>query len=110
LAPGERSGGVVDTILAERQLARRVAVQVPSFLIVPYLLIGTERIATVPMRMALALVRAHPLRILTPPADIPRFTMCQAWHELHRHDPAHRWLRDAIRREAGAAPQPRPRP
>src|SRR5262245_18149308 len=51
VAPGERSGGVVDTILAERQLARRVAVQVPSFLIVPYLLIGTERIATVPMRM-----------------------------------------------------------
>jgi hypothetical protein len=30
----------------------------------------------VPMRMALALVRAHPLKILTPPADIPRFTMC----------------------------------
>lgn len=100
VAPGERPGGAVDTILAERQLARRVAVQVPSFLIVPYLLVGTERIATVPTRVALALVRAHPLRILTPPVDIPRFTMYQAWHELHRHDPAHRWLRDTILRAA----------
>ena len=110
VAPGERPGGVVDTILAERQLARRVAVQVPTFLIVPYLLIGTERIATVPTRIALELVRAHPLRILAPPADIPRFTMCQAWHELHRHDPAHRWLRDAILRVARAAPQAPPSP
>jgi hypothetical protein len=30
VAPGERRGGVVDKILADRQLARRVAVQVPA--------------------------------------------------------------------------------
>jgi DNA-binding transcriptional LysR family regulator len=108
VAPGERPGGVVDAVLAKQQLARRVAVQVPSFLVVPHLLIGTERIATVPTRMALALVRAHPLRILAPPADIPRFTICQAWHELHRHDSAHRWLRDTILRAARTAPRSRP--
>ena len=42
------------------------------------LFIGTERIATVRTRMGLALVRAHPPRILATPADIPRFTMFQA--------------------------------
>jgi DNA-binding transcriptional LysR family regulator len=80
---------------------------VPSFLVVPYLLVGTERIATVPTRIALG-SSARIRQILTPPADIPRFTMCQAWHELHRHDPAHRWLRDTILRAARTAPRSRP--
>jgi len=53
------------------------------------------------------LSQALALRVTAP---IYPVVVCQAWHELHRHDPAHRWLRDAIRREAGAAPQPRPRP
>jgi LysR family transcriptional regulator, nod-box dependent transcriptional activator len=60
------------------------------------LLIGTTRIATVPQRMAAELVRMHPLKILNPPMEIPGFTMCQGWHEIHRNDPGHRWLRDAL--------------
>ena len=43
-----------------------------------------------PTRMALALVRTHPLRILAPPVAIPRFTMCQAWHDCVHNNP--RWL------------------
>ncbi len=104
VAPRERPGGIVDVVLAQHRLARRVAVQVPSFLAIPYVLVGTRRIATVPARMAAELVRRHPLRILTPPVDVPGFTMCQGWHEIHRNDPGHRWLREAVTRAAGAAP------
>jgi LysR family nod box-dependent transcriptional activator len=86
-------------------LARRVAVQASTFLIVPYLLTGTTRIATVPERIAAELVRKHPLRILKPPVEIPGFTMCQGWHEIHRNDPGHRWLRDALINAAKARPR-----
>ena len=103
VAPRERPGGIVDVVLAQHRLARRVAVQVPSFLAIPFVLVGTRRIATVPTRMAAELVRRHPLRILTPPVDVPGFTMCQGWHEIHRNDPGHRWLREAVMRTAGAA-------
>lgn len=103
VAPRERPGGIVDVVLAQHQLARRVAVQVPSFLAIPYVLVGTQRIATVPTRMGAELVRRHPLRILKPPVDVPGFTMCQGWHEIHRDDPGHRWLRDAVMRAASAA-------
>jgi len=96
VAPRERAGGIVDAVLEKIGLARRVAVQASSFLIVPYLLTGTTRIATVPQRMAVELARMHPLRILKPPVAIPGFTMCQGWHEIHRNDPGHRWLRDAL--------------
>jgi hypothetical protein len=45
--------------------------------------------------------------------------MCQGWHETHRNDPGHRWLRDALINAAkgkkliegtltiGATPNPR---
>jgi DNA-binding transcriptional LysR family regulator len=94
VAPRERAGGIVDSVLEKNGLSRRVAVQAPTFLIVPYLLIGTTRIATVPERMAGELARMHPLKILKPPVEIPGFTMCQGWHEIHRNDPGHRWLRE----------------
>jgi DNA-binding transcriptional LysR family regulator len=96
VAPRERAGGIVDSVLEKNGLSRRVAVQAPTFLILPYLLIGTTRIATVPQRMADELVRMHPLKILKPPVEIPGFTMCQGWHEIHRNDPGHRWLRDQL--------------
>ena len=84
---------------------REVAVQASTFLIVPYLLTGTTRSATVPERIAAELVRKHPLRILKPPVKIPGFTMCQGWHEIHRNDPGHRWLRDALINAAKARPR-----
>jgi len=104
VTPRERpGGGVVDVVLAEHRLSRRIAVRVPTFLMVPYLLVGTDRIATVPARIAAELVRRHPLRMLRPPVDVPPFTLCQAWHEVHRHDPAHRWLREGLTRADRAA-------
>lgn len=96
VAPRERAGGIVDSVLERNGLSRRVAVQAATFLIVPYLLIGTTRIATVPRRMAGELARMYPLKILKPPVEIPGFTMCQGWHEIHRNDPGHRWLRDQL--------------
>ena len=96
VAPRERPGGIVDEVLEQNKLSRRVAVQASTFLLVPYLLIGTQRIATVPERMAAELVRVHPLKTLKPPVEIPGFTMCQGWHEIHRNDPGHRWLRESL--------------
>ncbi|HSP97279.1 MAG TPA: LysR family transcriptional regulator [Candidatus Dormibacteraeota bacterium] len=102
VAPREREGGVVDEVLTEKGLSRRVALQVATFLIVPYALVGSERIATVPRRMAEEFVRLHPLRILKPPLPIPGVVLCQGWHEIHRNDPGHRWLRQAVAAEAGS--------
>ena len=102
VTPRERpGGGAVDVALEEHGLARRVAVRVPTFLMVPYLLVGTDRIATVPTRIATELASRHPLRILPPPVEVAPFTLCQAWHEIHRHDPAHRWLREQVARVDG---------
>ncbi|HYA27869.1 MAG TPA: LysR family transcriptional regulator [Acidobacteriota bacterium] len=100
VAPRERAGGIVDEVLKESGLARRVAVQIPTFLLLPHVLIATQRIATIPTGMAAELLRMHPLKIVKSPVQIPGFTMSQGWHEIHRHDPGHRWLREVLAREA----------
>jgi DNA-binding transcriptional LysR family regulator len=100
VAPRQRPGGVVDEVLARRGLRRRVAVQVPTFLLVPHILVGTPYVATVPTRIARRLCQGHPLRMTPPPIAIPGFTICQAWHEVHRNDPGHRWLRQEVSRAA----------
>ena len=100
VAPWGRPGGVIDEVLATSRARRRVAVQVPSFLLLPHVLVDTERIATVPRRIALLLAENHPLRVLEPPVRVPGFTLSLAWHEIHRHDPAHLWLRASVQREA----------
>ena len=96
VAPSERPGGIVDTALAEHGLARRVCVRVPTFLSVPYLLLGTQRIATVPRRLAERFVEYHPLRMIDPPVDLPKVSLALGWHELHRSDPGHAWLREQL--------------
>jgi DNA-binding transcriptional LysR family regulator len=96
VAPGERPGGIVDRVLAERGLARRVSVRVPTFLSVPYLLLGTQRIATVPRRIAEVFVEQHALRMLDPPIELPPVVLHLGWHELHRSDPGHAWLREQL--------------
>ena len=88
-------------MLESRGLERRVAVLVSTFLMVPHVLVGTRRIATVPIAMAERLVREHPLRRIDPPLAVPGFTLCQAWHEILRDDPGHRWLRARLAELAG---------
>ncbi len=101
VAPWGRPGGPVDAALAAVRDHRRVAVQVSSFLLLPHLLVGTERVATVPGWIAELLAGIHPLRQLEPPLRIPGFTLCLGWHEIHRHDPAHLWVRGRIAAQAG---------
>ncbi len=104
VSPWGRAGGVVDEVLAALGQVRRVALQVPSFLLLPQVLLGTRRVAAVPERMAHALLERYPLRCLELPMPVPAFTMCIGWHEVHRNDPSHAWLRSEIGRLARELP------
>jgi DNA-binding transcriptional LysR family regulator len=96
VAPTGRPGGVVDDLLTAQGVSRRVALRTPSFLSVPGALVGTPCIATLPRRLAEAFVRDHPLRLVKPPLQVPTFTCYLGWHEVHRQDPSHRWLRERL--------------
>ncbi|UJR86987.1 Hypothetical protein I5071_90880 [Sandaracinus amylolyticus] len=85
--------GVVDFALAKQSLRRRVAVRVPSFLVAPALIARTDMICTVPRRIAELAARAHALRVVAPPIEIPPFAVQMARRAGADSDVALRWLR-----------------
>ncbi|SOE52076.1 LysR family transcriptional regulator [Orrella dioscoreae] len=85
--------GVTDLALAQRGLVRRVAVSVPSFLLLASVLAVTDLVAMIPRR----LVQGNPaLRIVEAPVAVPGFEMLMLWHEQVHRDPGHQWLREQI--------------
>jgi DNA-binding transcriptional LysR family regulator len=96
VAPGGTAGTLVDTVLAERGLARRIALRVTNFLIAPVVVCQTDFVNTMPVRLARQLAKTYPLRLLPPPIELPRLDYCMFWHPRLDRDPAQVWLREFV--------------
>ncbi|MCA9670076.1 MAG: LysR family transcriptional regulator [Myxococcales bacterium] len=90
-------GGIVDRLLGERGLRRRVARVVASFASAPQLVADSDLVTTMPRRMARLAAASLDIVLRQPPLDVPPFTVCQLWHRRSDGDAAHRWLREQIR-------------
>jgi len=87
--------GQVDELLIARGLQRHHMTTVDGFSTALALARESDLIATVPERHTSALRRAmHSFMIPLPVAD---FTISLLWHPRVDGDPAHRWLREAVR-------------
>jgi LysR family nod box-dependent transcriptional activator len=87
---------------------RKIEVVTTAFNLVPHLLIGTARIATLHRRLAAFYQRYLPLKLLDPPFKIPRLEESMQWHRSRDHDPGTIWLRSMIQRAMGTGASPRP--
>jgi len=96
VAPRSLPGSFVDTALAELGKTRRIALAVPHFLVVPYIVAGSDLVATLPNRVAGLFIETLGLATMPPPIQIPKFQLVAAWHERNHHDAPHRWLREQI--------------
>ncbi|CAN5740217.1 transcriptional regulator NodD3 [soil metagenome] len=83
-------------LLSTGRRARRQDVIAPNFTLVPDLLVGTPRIATLPTRLALQMATRFPLQVLPCPVEIPAFTEMLQWHKYQERDPAIIWLRSLL--------------
>jgi DNA-binding transcriptional LysR family regulator len=100
VAPGGTSGSYVDTELERRGVARRIALQVSSFLVAPLVVAETDLVSTGPERLLKRMSQRYPVVLLPSPLELPRFDLSLVWHSRREHDVAHTWLRDAIVRAA----------
>jgi len=89
-------------VLDQAGLSRNVSVSVPAFTLVPRLVVGTPRIATVHARLAALYARSLPIRILAPPVAFPTLTEVLEWHYHEEDDPCLAWLRKVIMQKAAA--------
>lgn len=89
---------VVERELERRGVRRRVALRVPNYVGLSYLVEGTDLIATVPLRLAEVVGRQRRCRSFDPPLALPAYEIKLHWHERFHQDPGHRWMRAVITR------------
>jgi DNA-binding transcriptional LysR family regulator len=97
VSPRRERSSIIGRALEEAGHARRVAIEVPYFSLLPGLLLESDLIATVPERIAQTFADQHPLEILEPPVSLPGIEICLAWHPTYAADPAQVWLREVVR-------------
>ncbi|MDE2410375.1 MAG: LysR family transcriptional regulator [Sphingomonadales bacterium] len=71
---------------------RRIEVVAPSFLSLPGLVIGTDRIVTMHRRLAKQVVNTFPLVMREVPFSIPPIREVVQWHITNNNDRAIRWV------------------
>lgn len=84
---------------------RRAEVVTPSFDVVPHLVVGTDRIATVTTRLATKYAKSFPLKLITSPIEIPPLIEVLQWHKYQDQDPGCVWLRAVLKHAAAKLPQ-----
>jgi len=92
----EEGPGLIGDAVQKIGHQRKVGLVVPHLVTVPFLAANSEMLGIVPLRLARVLSSSLGLRILELPLDLPSLTLSLVWHERHRHDSAHRWLREII--------------
>ncbi|WP_394837930.1 LysR family transcriptional regulator [Pendulispora rubella] len=93
-----KAKGPIDAILADLGLQRRVERVFPSYLAAAWAAANSDRIAIAPDRLAQRIAPVLGLRILAIPFPLDPITIAQSWHPRFDGDPAHTWLRHAMRR------------
>lgn len=86
---------LADRHLSEQGLDVRVEVTIESFLLVPFLVRGTDLVSLVLERSA----RLHSLEgliLVEPPVAVPDIHESMYWNPRHTNDPAHKWLRTKL--------------
>jgi DNA-binding transcriptional LysR family regulator len=90
--------GPADDVLAAHGFKRRVALSVPSFLVLLEVLQTDDLIAFVPKRLLEG--RRQSLRVIRPPIELPGFDVIAAWHARSENYAAHQWLRNRLETQA----------
>ena len=93
-----RGGGhrVIEEALERAGAARRIALRVPHFTVVPMVLERTDLILTLPARVARVYERQGHFKAVPPPLAMPPAEVAVHWHQRFEADPGNRWLRAQI--------------
>ncbi|HSV52366.1 MAG TPA: LysR family transcriptional regulator [Burkholderiaceae bacterium] len=90
--------------VSEHGLPAHLEVVVNSFGLLPQLVLGTTRVATMHTRMALQAARQWPVRLVRLDFEAPHLVETLQWHRYRDLDPGSEWLREKIIAGARALP------
>ncbi|MCZ0954373.1 MAG: LysR family transcriptional regulator [Rhodospirillaceae bacterium] len=88
--------------LRSQSKQRRVEIAAPSFLSVPFLLVGSNRIATVHKRLAIRMAKQLPLKVVEIPFEIPPIRQAVQWHRANDADECLAWVVQQMKQAAAS--------
>jgi len=86
-----------EQFLREHNLNRRIETWVSTFTQIPQCVVGTDRVGTLPTRLARWAAQRWPLRIFECPVPIPPLVEMMQWHAYQQSDPVQTWVREQFR-------------
>jgi DNA-binding transcriptional LysR family regulator len=92
----ERRPGFEEYTLDRLGVQRRVVVSCTTPALLGPLVVGTQRIATMPSRLARQQASVLPLKLLPPPFTLPPLKIHMQWHRSREQDGATVWLRELV--------------
>jgi len=100
-----REAGIVDDTLVKRGLERRIAVRVPFFAVVPYIIETSQLLAVVGERIGHRLATIANIKCYPLPFEVERWNVSAIWPRHEKPDEALSWLVTMLR-QASAVLQP----
>jgi LysR family transcriptional regulator, transcriptional activator of nodD3 and syrA len=96
VSPRALRGGIVDDALRARGVERRVALEVPHFLVAPIVVADSDLLVTLPARLAERVAPRLGLATAPLPVETPPIEFMQLWHERDHADAGNAWLRAQV--------------
>lgn len=93
VSPQGHQRGIVDELLDQKGLSRRVSVVVPHFAVAPQIIAESDIISTLPSRIAEKYKDSYPINLIDPPFKMIQSNVTLAWHQVRDDNPVHKWIR-----------------
>ncbi len=90
------SPNVIERELARRQLTRRVALEVPSFLAGLSVVARSDLLMNAPLELAREVAGDFAVSGRPAPIELPKVPLALLWHERYHADAAHRFARELV--------------
>jgi len=87
---------LIDRELASHGIHRKIGLVLPEFLALPFVIPGSELVATVPRRVADQFAQIFPIKTMPLPLEISSYDVLMLWHERAHGDAANQWLRETL--------------
>ena len=87
---------VIEEALERAGVARRIALRVPHFTVVPMVLERSDLVLILPSKVARVYERRGRFKSLPLPVPMPPADVAAHWHERFERDPGSRWLRETV--------------
>lgn len=88
--------GVVDKVLANNNLQRRIGLTIPHLLVVPSIIAASDLVAAIASRAARYFSALDNIQVFDLPLELPSWRVSMMWSKLADQDDANCWLRQAV--------------